>query len=115
MSAGRPNPTALASVLSVALLTAGCKSLTADGGMAFVESVAGNELRKDVVAIRSPAQAEEAQARVAALLRQPLNCGIRRADRFAQQSRSAGGFQRARHCGSRNGPGASAAVTGDFA
>ena len=53
MSAGRPNPTALAFTLSVALLTAGCKSLTADGGMAFVESVAGSELRKDAVAIRN--------------------------------------------------------------
>ena len=50
----------------------GCKSLTADGGMAFVELVADAELRKDVVAIRTAGQAEEAQARVAALLRKPL-------------------------------------------
>ena len=77
MSARRRHPAALAFVLSAALLAtsllAGCKSLTADGGMAFVESVAGSELRKDVVAIRNPGQADEAQARVAALLRQPLN------------------------------------------
>lgn len=76
MSARKRNPATLVFVLSAALLTtsvlAGCKSLTADGGMAFVESVAGNELRKDVVAIRNPGQAEEAQAHVAALLRKPL-------------------------------------------
>ena len=40
--------------------------------MAFVEEVANSELRKDVVAIRNPEQADEVHARVAALLRKPL-------------------------------------------
>src|SRR3954470_5644198 len=77
MTARRNNLAALAFVLTAALLTtsllSGCKSLTADGGMAFVGSVADNELRKEVVAIRTPDQAEEVQTRVASLLRKPLN------------------------------------------
>jgi len=40
--------------------------------MVFVETVVDAELRKDVVAIRTAGQAEEAQVRVAALLRRPL-------------------------------------------
>jgi outer membrane protein TolC len=72
MSARKTNPAALAAVFFAALLVTGCKSLTADGGMAFVEEVANTELRKDVVAIRNPEQADEVHARVAALLRQPL-------------------------------------------
>jgi outer membrane protein TolC len=63
---------ARAAALFAGLLLAGCKTLTADGGMAFVEQVADAELRKDVVAVRSPEQADEVSARVAALLRKPL-------------------------------------------
>ncbi len=63
---------ARAAALFGVLLLAGCKTLTADGGMVFVEQVADTELRKEVVAIRSPEQAEEVSARVAALLRKPL-------------------------------------------
>jgi outer membrane protein TolC len=73
MNARKRNPAALAFVLSAALLATGCKSLTADGGMAFVGSVADTELRKDVVAVRTADQAEDVQARVASLLRKPLN------------------------------------------
>ena len=72
MSARKGHPAALAAALFAALLVSGCKSLTADGGMVFVEQVADTELRKDVVAIRTPDQAEEVSARVAALLRKPL-------------------------------------------
>lgn len=73
MSACKKNLAALAAALfATLLLLTGCKSLTADGGMAFVEEVANSELRKDVVAIRNPDQAEDVHARVAALLRQPL-------------------------------------------
>lgn len=61
-----------AAALLASLLLAGCKTLTAEGGMVFVEQVADTELRKEVVAIRSPEQAEEISARVAALLRKPL-------------------------------------------
>jgi outer membrane protein TolC len=71
MSARKIKPAALSTLL-VALLVSGCKSLTADGGMAFVEQVADAELRKDVVAIRTPDQADEVHARVAELLRKPL-------------------------------------------
>jgi outer membrane protein TolC len=73
MSARRRNLAALAAAFCAALLLSGCKSLTADGGMAFVEDVASSELRKEVVAIRSPEQAEEVSARVKELLRKPLN------------------------------------------
>lgn len=73
MSARRRNLAALAAAFCAALLLSGCKSLTADGGMAFVEDVASGELRKEVVAIRSPEQAEEVSARVKELLRKPLN------------------------------------------
>ena len=76
MSACRGHTAALAAALVAALLVSlplsGCKSLTADGGMAFVEQVADTELRKEVVAIRTPDQAEEVHARVAGLLRKPL-------------------------------------------
>jgi outer membrane protein TolC len=72
MSARSRKQAALATVLFAALLVGGCKSLTADGGMAFVEQVADTELRKEVVAIRSPEQAEEVSARVKQLLRKPL-------------------------------------------
>ena len=88
--ADKGHPAALAAALCAALLVSGCKSLTADGGMAFVEDVANNELRKDVVAIRNPEQAEEVHARVAALLRKPLTADSRGADRAAEQSRPAG-------------------------
>jgi outer membrane protein TolC len=73
MSTRTSNPASIAAALSAALFVSGCKSLTADGGMAFVEQVADAELRKEVVAIRSPEQAEEVSARAAMLLRKPLN------------------------------------------
>jgi len=72
MSAILRKPAALAIAFSALLLVAGCRSLTADGGMSFVETVANTELRKDVVAIRTADQADEAQRRVAALLQKPL-------------------------------------------
>jgi len=72
MSARKRNPTAPAAMLLAALAISGCKTLTADGGMVFVESVADSELRKDVVAIRNPDQADAVAARVARLLRKPL-------------------------------------------
>jgi outer membrane protein TolC len=73
MSARHATLSRAAAALMSGLLLAGCKSLTADGGMAFVEQVADSELRKEVVTIRSPEQAEEVSARVAMLLRKPLN------------------------------------------
>ena len=73
MNARTANLARAAALLASGLLLAGCKSLTADGGMAFIEQVADAELRKEAVAIRSPEQAEEVSARVNELLRKPLN------------------------------------------
>lgn len=58
--------------LSAALLLSACKTLSPDGGMDFVASIADVELNKNVTVIRTAEQAEDVQARVAALLRKPL-------------------------------------------
>jgi outer membrane protein TolC len=50
-----------------------CQTLSPDGGMTLVGDFAARELNKDVVAIRSPAQAEEVRAQVARLLKRPLS------------------------------------------
>jgi outer membrane protein TolC len=55
-----------------ALLTSACQTLSPDGGMVMVSGFAARELKKDVVAIRTPGQAEEVRAHVARLLRRPL-------------------------------------------
>jgi outer membrane protein TolC len=55
-----------------ALLLAGCKTFSPDGGMSVVADVAGRHLNKDVAAIRTPQAAEEARGRVEQLLRRPL-------------------------------------------
>ena len=73
-----------------------------------------SELRKEVVAIRSPAQAEEVSARVAMLLRKPLNAdtAVQIAllnNRGLQAAYNALGIAR-----SRDGAGASAAVARHF-
>lgn len=54
------------------LLLGGCANLSGDGGMAFVKSEAGGELKKDVVKIRTEAEAAATIARVQALLKKPL-------------------------------------------
>jgi outer membrane protein TolC len=59
-------------VLGVALVLSGCNTLSPDGGMDLVSSVAGQELRKDVVAVRTPEDAEAARSVVARLLKRPL-------------------------------------------
>jgi outer membrane protein TolC len=59
-------------VLAGALMLAACKTLSPDGGMDTVAEVAGDALHKDVVAIRTPEQAEAARAKVERLLRRPL-------------------------------------------
>ena len=64
-----------ASVLSVCLvgtLLAGCANFSPDAGMAFVTSEAGGELGKDIVKIRSEAEAAAAAARVRGLLAKPV-------------------------------------------
>jgi len=58
--------------LGAALLASACQTLSPDGGMSVVAGIAGHELRKDVVALRSPEDAQAARARVQALLRKRL-------------------------------------------
>ena len=54
------------------LLLAGCASFSADQGMDAVADFAGGPLRKDVVALRSDADAATARDRVAQLIKRPL-------------------------------------------
>jgi len=50
-----------------------CQTLSPDGGMTMVSDFAARELNKDVAAIRTPEQAEEARARITRLLVRPLS------------------------------------------
>ena len=59
-------------VLGIAFALTGCKTFSPDGGMDLVSEVAGQELRKDVVAVRSEGDAEAARAVVVRLLKRPL-------------------------------------------
>jgi outer membrane protein TolC len=56
----------------IALLLAGCAGFSPDGGMGTVQDIAGFELNKDVVALRTPKDAEIARDTVKRLLRRPL-------------------------------------------
>jgi len=58
--------------VGTALLLSACQTFSPDGGMDVVAAIAGNELRQDVVAIRTPEQAEAARAAVVRLLKRPL-------------------------------------------
>ena len=57
----------------VALVLAGCASFSDDRGMDAVSDIAGTALRKEVVAIRTDADADAARAAVADLLKRPLS------------------------------------------
>ena len=59
-------------LLAAAALLAGCAMFSPDAGMDAVSEIAGQELKKDVVAIRTPEDAAVARAAVARLLRRPL-------------------------------------------
>ena len=83
--------------------------------MDTVADIAGDALKADVQAIRTPEQAAAARAKVEGLLRRPLTRARRRADRAAQQSRPAGRLQRARHCRGRHGGGEPSAQPDLFA
>src|SRR6516164_2885860 len=54
------------------LLLSACQTFSPDGGMDMVASIAGSDLNKDVVALRTPEAEELARARVTALLRRSL-------------------------------------------
>ncbi len=62
----------VAAVFGGALTLAGCQTFSPDGGMSKVSGFAGEELRKDVVAIRNADDASLAHARVQRLLKRPL-------------------------------------------
>lgn len=64
-------PVAGITLLSM-LLLAGCASFSPDGGMGVVAGVASETINKDVMAIRTPDDAQRANATVKALLRRPL-------------------------------------------
>ena len=65
-------PVRLLCMAGAPLLLSGCVTFSPDGGMSVVANVAGHELRKDVVAIRTPQDADQANDAVRALLRRPL-------------------------------------------
>jgi outer membrane protein TolC len=59
-------------VLAVAAFVTACAALSPDGGMEAVVDIAGYELKKDVVAIRTDEDALATRARVGRLLKRPL-------------------------------------------
>jgi outer membrane protein TolC len=67
-----PRSLAVAAALIGGLLVSACKTLSPDAGMDAVADIAGDTLHSDVVAIRTPAQAAAARAKIAQLLRRPL-------------------------------------------
>jgi outer membrane protein TolC len=60
-------------VLGGAILLSACKTLSPDGGVNTVADIAGKELNKEVVAVRTSEQAETVRASVTQLLRRPLS------------------------------------------
>jgi outer membrane protein TolC len=64
-------PALLAGMLSAPLLS-GCASFSLDGGMATVAGIAGETLKKDVVAIRTTDDAKYRSERVRRLLARPM-------------------------------------------
>lgn len=67
---GRCGPVLL--TLTITLLLSGCASFSPDGGMSVVAGVAGETIRKDVVAIRNVDDAARVDAFVKGLLRRSL-------------------------------------------
>jgi outer membrane protein TolC len=59
-------------VLGGTLMLAGCKTFSPDGGMSVASDIAGQELRKDVVAIHTPEDASAARTRVRQFIKRPL-------------------------------------------
>ena len=59
--------------LTVSLLLSGCATFSPDRGMGVVSDIAGQTIKKDVVAIRSVDEAQQADDAVKRLLRRALN------------------------------------------
>ncbi len=64
---------ALAGALAGALAVAACQTFSPDGGLSVASAVADQELRKDIVAVRTEEDASAAQARVRHLLARTLS------------------------------------------
>ena len=64
---------ALPILLLSSLALAGCASFSPDGGMTVIANVAGETIKKDVVAIRTVEDAEWARGAAKRLLQRPLN------------------------------------------
>jgi len=58
--------------IASALLLSACQTWSPDGGLSVVAGIVGDDLNKDVVALRTPEEAQAAHARVKTLLRRPL-------------------------------------------
>ena len=67
-----PSRTLPAMLAGLAVLLAGCAGFSPDGGMGAVQDIAGAELGKDVLALRTPDDADVAHATVRRLLKRPL-------------------------------------------
>jgi outer membrane protein TolC len=72
LPSGLPLP---AMLIGLAVLLAGCAGFSPDGGMSAVQDIAGSELGKDVVALRTPDDAEAAANAVRHLVGRPLTAG----------------------------------------
>lgn len=68
------NPSLLrpAALMAATLLLSACTSFSPDGGMSITADIAARDLRKDVAAIRTEAEASAARAQVDHLLKRPL-------------------------------------------
>ena len=62
----------ISTVFAVALALAACKTFSPDGGMNVVATIADKELHKDTIAIRTPDDADAANARLRQLLKHSL-------------------------------------------
>lgn len=69
-----PTPAMRRSLIAIcaASLLSGCAAFSPDGGMSLVSSIAGQELRKDVAALRTEDEAEGARIHVKQLLKRAL-------------------------------------------
>jgi outer membrane protein TolC len=72
LPSGPPLP---AMLIGLAVSLAGCAGFSPDGGMSAVQDIAGSELGKDVVALRTPDDAEAAASAVRRLVSRPLTAG----------------------------------------
>lgn len=59
-------------LLAIPLLAGGCAKLSPDGGFLTVQALAGDELGKEVVRVRTAEEAAHVESRVTALLAKPL-------------------------------------------